>query len=389
MELKSGSGEKTLRYARIKVGYSFQNIPIAITSCDKPEINSELLEKWQKLIDLMAKITGVPSGLITKLTEDQLEVFLTNSNADNLFKPKNKFELGLGWYCETVAGTRKELLVTNALKSEEWKNNPSIAYNLISYMGMPILWPDGEVFGTFCILDTRENNFSEEHKELLKSLLEIIESDLRSTLLYEQTKSDIIQKELELREVHHCIKNQFNLLLSTIYIQQQNHPDNLELIISDIQARIKSISLLHDKLCHSVNMNELSLWDYLNELGKFILDTVTKEKINFKCFSDPLIICSRVSITCGLLLNELITNSVKHAFKGIPSPEIEVSIKRIDSGHISFIYKDNGTGIPEGKRLLNSNTLGTRFIEQEVKQLEGVYEIENNNGFEFRAVLKV
>lgn len=377
------------RYARVKSALNHYHIPIAITSPDKPEIGLEYISKWQKLIDLITGIVSVPSGLITRLSEEQLEVLLTNNSPDNLFKPENKFELGMGWYCETVAGTRDMLVVPNALKIAEWKENPSTEYNLISYMGLPILWPDGEMFGTFCLLDKNEKEYTEQHKILLKTLLEIVENDLKSALLFQKAHNDIVQKELELREVHHCIKNQFNLLLSTIYLQSKYNSDKLENVVTDIQARIKSISLLHDKLYHSTNMSVISLGDYLNELGKFVIETMSSGRISFRCISEVINVTPNVSVNCGLILNELITNSIKYAFSDTELPDILLTIYKLDESHLLYTYKDNGAGLPDGFETGQFNSLGTKFIEQEVKQLDGSFEFSGKNGFEFSAILNI
>jgi two-component sensor histidine kinase len=377
------------RYARVKSALNYYNIPIAITSFNKPEIGTEYITKWQKLIDLLTGIVCVPSGLITRLSEEQLEILLTNSSPDNPVKPDIKLNLGMGWYSETAAVNRDLLVVSNALKITEWKENPCTKYNIISYMGMPILWPDGEVFGTFCLLDKSEKQYTEEHKSLLKTLLEIIENDLRSALLFQKIQNDVVQKELELREVHHCIKNQFNLLLSTIYLQSKYNPDKLEDLVTDIQARIKSISILHDKLCHSINMNEIPLGDYLNELGKFVIETMSSSHISFRCISEVINVTPNVSINCGLILNELITNSLKYAFANTEKPDILVTIYRQDENHLLYSYRDNGTGLPDTFTAGQITSLGTKFIEQEVKQLDGSYEISGKDGFEFNATLKI
>ncbi len=240
-----------MRIAKVKTENSPTEVLIAITSADKPEISDELQKKWQKVLDLAAKIIGVPSGLITKLHEEKLEVYLTSKTDNNIFEQNLKLDLGLGWYCENVAGTRSELVISNANKDDKWKeNNPSIPFNMISYMGIPILWPDGEIFGTFCMLDSKEHKYSDIYKELLVSLREIIQNDLQSILKHAQMENDLVIKDSQLREVHHRVKNHFNLILSTIYLESiKDQDDNsLKNVLSDIQSRISAISIIHDKL---------------------------------------------------------------------------------------------------------------------------------------------
>lgn len=69
-----------------------------------------------------------------------------------------------GPYCETVIKTKDKLLVPNVLKDEDWKKNPDIKLGMISYLGFPLLWPNDEIFGTICVLDSKENNYSKEYE---------------------------------------------------------------------------------------------------------------------------------------------------------------------------------------------------------------------------------
>jgi len=381
-----------MKVAKVKTVSSSDKKVVAITSADKPTISEELQKKWQKILDLAAKIIGVPAGLITRLNENDLEVFLTSKTEGNIFEANTKLELGLGWYCENVAATREQLTLPNALKSESWsKDNPSIPFNMISYMGMPILWPDGEVFGTFCMLDNKENQYSQLYKDLMLELREIIQSDLKSMLLFRQAQDDIVHKEAQLREVHHSVKNHFNLLISSVNLQSMIGSGNnsIESVLTDIHSRISALSLIHDKLYRSMNLENLLLGDYLKELGKQIVDTFAKRPIIYNCICDDITTDSRISIPCGLLLNELVTNSLKYAFDNTYSPTITLKVEINDSGETTFIYRDNGSGLPKDFDIENSNTLGMLLIKQLVVQLQGTYRIINNDGFVFQTIFKI
>jgi GAF domain-containing protein len=87
--------------------------------------------------------------------------------------------LNTGLYCETVMKTRQPLLVPDALVEEEWKSNPDIKLGMISYLGFPIAWPDGHIFGTICVLDNKRNEYSEPYRKLLLQFREVLQADLR------------------------------------------------------------------------------------------------------------------------------------------------------------------------------------------------------------------
>lgn len=153
---------------------------VSIESEVSPETFSSIIDKWQSLLDTVAKIVDVPSGLIMKLNQDTIEVFLKSNTKGNPYHVGEKADLVYGLYCETVIGTQVELIVPDATKSPVWsENNPDVDLNMISYIGYPINWPDGKVFGTVCLLDNRENHYNENFKKLLYLVKTHIESDLQ------------------------------------------------------------------------------------------------------------------------------------------------------------------------------------------------------------------
>ena len=378
-----------MRLAKVRSLASDSDVIITITSADKPDLLDEIINKWQQILDLAAKIIGVPSGLITRLSEKQLEVFLTSQTENNIFTADGKFELGAGWYCESVAAQRKEMIIENAHKLENWKDNPSLPFSIISYMGVPIFWPDGEVFGTFCMLDNKANPYSKQYKDLLMTLREILQEDLKSALLYQKAQKDLVEKDYQIREVHHRVKNHFNLLINTLNLQSffgsQGDP---KAIISEIQARIFAISSIHDKLYHSLDIENVTLGEYLSELGKYIVKNISEDKVEYTCKSDEISGDADVSLPCGLLLNELITNSLKYAFRSVDKPKIDLLVKNNDE-EITIIYKDNGCGIECSFNMENTESLGMILIKQLVLKLGGEYRIYSENGFTFETTFSI
>ncbi len=112
-------------------------------------ITDEIVNTWQSIVNTIAEIINVPSALIMKVDEPYIEVFRSSESSKNPYKAGD-MEYLAGLYCERVIKTRNKLLVPNALKDKEWDKNPDIESGMISYLGFPLLWPDGEVFGTIC-----------------------------------------------------------------------------------------------------------------------------------------------------------------------------------------------------------------------------------------------
>ena len=166
-----------------------------ILSVSKLEITEEIIAKWQGIVDLMAKIIGVPAGLIMKADPPQIEVFVASSTEGNPYKKGERADLNTGLYCETVMAQRSRLLVPDATKDPKWDHNPDIKLGMISYLGFPLLWPDGKVFGTICVLDVKENRYSDTYEKLILRFKDLIEADLALLYQNQELEEEITERK--------------------------------------------------------------------------------------------------------------------------------------------------------------------------------------------------
>ena len=143
------------------------------------EVPSEIVRKWQEIVNLLAEIIRVPSALIMRVDPPNIKVFVSSESKGNPYEPNEVASLNTGLYCETVMNTRKPLLVPDAMIDEVWKSNPDIKLGMISYLGVPITWLDGEIFGTICVLDNKGNAYSNVYLRLLLQWREVVQADLR------------------------------------------------------------------------------------------------------------------------------------------------------------------------------------------------------------------
>src|SRR6266478_5331742 len=157
-----------------------------------------IVEKWQEIIDLVAEIIQVPSALIMRVESPNIEVFVSSESKGNPYHPHELACLNTGLYCETVMSTRKPLLVPDALQDAEWKSNPDIKLGMISYLGFPISWPDGEIFGTICVLDNKRNEYSDLYRKLLRQSRDVLQADLRSL---SASHRELEQRETKIRRL--------------------------------------------------------------------------------------------------------------------------------------------------------------------------------------------
>ena len=143
------------------------------------QVPEKLVAEWQGLVDVMAGIVGVPAGLIMHLVDPKLEVLVASKTEGNPFAAGDAKQVwGSGMYCETVLKRGEALTVPNALADAAWEPKPGVKRKMISYMGMPLLWPDGEPFGTLCVLDEKENAYSTLQRNLLAQLRGVLEGQL-------------------------------------------------------------------------------------------------------------------------------------------------------------------------------------------------------------------
>ncbi len=145
------------------------------------EIPKQTEENWQEIVNILAQIYQVPAALIMRWSHPDIEVLISSRSEGNPYHPGDRehFE-DSGLYCETVVKSGNRLLVPDALADAHWKNNPDVKLNMISYLGYPLLLPTGKPFGTICVLDSKQNEYSPVLDALLAKFKALIESQLET-----------------------------------------------------------------------------------------------------------------------------------------------------------------------------------------------------------------
>lgn len=145
----------------------------------KIEVPADFLANWQEIVNILAEMVQIPAALIMRFQDPHIEVFVSSNSAGNPYHPGDKeMLLDSGLYCETVLKTQNKLLVPDALADANWKNNPDVKLNMISYLGFLILLPDKTPFGTICILDKKANRYSETIEKIMMKFRDLIESQI-------------------------------------------------------------------------------------------------------------------------------------------------------------------------------------------------------------------
>ena len=184
------------------------------------------------------------------------------------------------------------------------------------------------------------------------------------------------EKEILLKEIHHRVKNNFQRIISLIALQTELISDEKILdIFSDLQSRLKSMSLIHELMYRSDNFIGVNIKDYIENLTQHLMGTYSaSEKIKLVLDLEEHQLDLETIIPCGLIVNEIITNSLKYAFPNDAEGAISISLKKAD-GEFFFSFSDNGIGINGKVDLDNVTSLGLRLIRLLTMQIKGSLEI--------------
>lgn len=350
---------------------------------------NQLLERWQIVINLIAQHYDVPACLIMKLDGSNIKVeFSSDSDSgNNPYTPGDHEHFdNSGLYCERVIKTQKPLQVSNALTNPEWDKNPDIKLNMISYLGVPLNWPDKSPFGTLCVLDNKEREFPEDFRQLLEHLSHVFELELSLVEEIEQRKAAeaslrITQEKLvsaeklaQISQLSQGISHQLGTPIGT-GVTLTSHINTLCGDVFKHNAEALSISSLRETIAEIQNCNEM----LIAELGKSarLLSTlkisaqqsglIDECKIDVQaCINDSWGFCSsgeqqriqlqmNISADCILLANyavvvdvfrQLFRNAIDHGLVGVLAPCITVHAHN-EEGNAVIKVSDNGKGMTE------------------------------------------
>jgi PAS domain S-box-containing protein len=208
----------------------------------------------------------------------------------------------------------------------------------------------------------------------------------------EKIKASLKEKEVLLQEIHHRVKNNMQIISSLLEFQTRNLEDkNLVRIFEESQNRINAMALIHDKLYQSENMANINFGEYIKNLANDLFRSyrMNESRVALKMDVSDVIIDIDSVVPCGLIVNELMTNSLKYAFPDNKKGEIKISLQKNEEAEIVLVFYDNGIGIPEDIDYRNADSLGLKLIfNLSDHQLGGKIELDRSSGTKFRITFK-
>jgi signal transduction histidine kinase len=326
------------------------------------------MDKWQSLIDALAKLMDVPSALVMKVKYPYLKAFIRSNTEDNPIPPNYEEEI-FGTYCEYTISSKRIHEVPNALKDQKYKNKPGLEENnLIFYLGFPLEWPTGDIFGTICILDQKERNLIQEKKEVMRQMKVSIDAHLEliyKNELLKQAREKIKRQRDDLKlltsTVRHDIANNLTYIMGYLQLKQKNSElppefaDELLPYLRNSIESIKNIKKLEILFTKEKFFKEIHPEDILEKIKEDYFDNIT---IKGSCMV-------KADEFLELLLKELIRNVVKHT----EIPKIEIVLTE-DEKTARIKIQDYGLGLPE-------NIVESHFKNQkQQRELKGLTIVE-------------
>jgi len=204
----------------------------------------------------------------------------------------------------------------------------------------------------------------------------------------ESMASSLAEKETLLKEIHHRVKNNMQMIQSIISLQVDRISDkeNKQPLLDSIN-RIRMMSLVHESLYRTENLSRLNLKDYFDRFTQQIKKAYPLEDESIQLFVtvDPMVFDIDTVIVCGIIANELVTNSIKYAFNGLNGGDISIAFKEISPQQAELTVRDNGIGLPKDFDIQTSESLGLRIVRiLSEGQLDGNLSLSQEGGVEYR-----
>ncbi|HEX9078473.1 MAG TPA: sensor histidine kinase [Desulfuromonadaceae bacterium] len=204
-----------------------------------------------------------------------------------------------------------------------------------------------------------------------------------------EAETSLHERELLLREIHHRVKNNMQIVSSLLRIQSRRSDDQAtQCILDDCRNRVSAMALIHETLYKPSNLNSVSLREYIEELIANLFDSygVEPDRITLVNDVESIFLNIETATPCGLIINELVTNCLKYAFPDKRQGEITLSLKRneSDKGYLLRVA-DNGIGLPSDLDIRQARSLGLQLVVNLTEnQLQGKVEVLRGDGVEFR-----
>ena len=419
--LKEAENELKKTVDKLKIKTKYEELINSISQVIHKSINvKDVLDNTAEAINNSIDVVDKVS---IYLVEGREALIKAHSGAPNWYIEKvGRIPFGSGYTWNTI--TSGDLNYCSDTDSDNLVGPAGILLGIKSYVSIPIKF-DSNIIGVINVASFRKNIFKEEDLSLLSlvaSQVSMVMENIRQSEELQQTydileervkgrtlellksnallreeiekriraeieiKKSLQEKEILLKEVQHRVKNNLQVISSMLDLQTDYVKDSgvLKLFV-EAQKRVKSMALVHERMYQSEVLTDLDFTQYIEILGNYIFKIygVNTKRISMKIDINEANIDFNRAIQLGLIVNELISNSLKHAFPDDLAGQVNV---RLDSEDEYFILttSDNGVGLPKKFRLRQTKSLGLQLVQALTNQLKGSIKIDRRKGTRFR-----
>ncbi|TGM43914.1 response regulator [Leptospira biflexa] len=316
---------------------------------------------------------------LTQIIDSAMDAIISIDNFKKIILFNGAAEKMFGYESDAIIGKSLDQLIPINFRSQHDKHIDQFSKTGVSRRAMGAL---GEISGLRA--NGEEFPIEASISQITvngESLFTVILRDVSVRTLSESKIQKLLhEKENILKEIHHRVKNNMSSLftLLTLQAKSQNH-EPVQTILYEAAGRIKSMIVLYDKLYHSETDNSVSIQNYFPSICSEIVSIFPKKvEVNLSILEEPIELNAKLLSSLGIILNELITNSMKHAFLEIQNPKINLNISK-DNNILYLAYSDNGVGIPESISFQDTPGFGLQLIGMLTEQIEGKISIDRKN----------
>jgi two-component sensor histidine kinase len=343
---------------------------------------------FDRITRLAAGVLGMPISLITLIDETR-QWFKSRHGLD---APWTRREVA---FCSYTILDTEPLVVPDAAADGRFAANPLVTGdpNIRFYAGAPLVTPEGHVLGTLCVIDRSPHpEFSDEQRRLLQDLAGLVMTEIesRSAILAlrqevrerqeaeRRLHQSLAETETLLREVHHRVKNNLQVMDTLLALEIRHTPAVAE-HLRDLRYRMYCLGIVHQMLMQSADLATIKVGEFLCNLCRSLAASYTdrQSKVTLNVTVEPGDISFKIdfAIPLGLLITELVTNAYKHAFPLDQPGTIDVSLTIIGEGKARLAVFDDGIGMPAAPSPV---TVGQQIIAELVDQLDGEIAMDQN-----------
>jgi two-component sensor histidine kinase len=362
-------------------------------------LDSEPEPDFDGLTALVAHILNVPIALISLVDTDR-----------QWFKSHHGIEVSetdrASSFCAHVVANDHGMVVCDARADSRFADNPLVSGDsrVRFYAGMPLRTEDGYVLGTLCAIDHVPRQLTAEQHSMLDILarqvmgqlelrrrnLVLTEHDRVQWALQERLRESLAEKEVLLREVHHRVKNNLQLISSLINLQLAVVPTGAaRTALQECQGRIHAVAVVHDAIYSARDYARVPIAEYARGLASSVFHALgaVPRDVSLELEIGDLQLPVDRAIPCGLILNELLTNALKHAFPNGRPGVVRVVVDELADERLRMRVIDNGVGLPAGFVPEHCSSVGMQVLSALVEQLDATLEVSTQNGTCFTLTL--